>query len=255
MVTGMNNTALLLLGHGSSKHPDSSRSCRMHAEVLRDRGEFSEVHCAFLKEEPWVAEALGKIHSEHIVIVPDFLAEGYFTRQVIPGLLKLDSLPDTVRYCEPVGTHPMMQELIAQTAEELAGDWRPDETSLLLVGHGSTKNSRSKQTLLDHAQALREKGGLMEIADAWLEEEPFVRQWQETVTRDQVIVVPFLLSDGQHGGWDIPEMLGLDPAQPVHGVTHQLGGRDLRIAPALGTSVNFVKAIELVAAPPAPASR
>jgi sirohydrochlorin cobaltochelatase len=219
----------------------------MHAEVLRERGQFCEVHCAFLKEEPWVADALEKIHSEDVVIVPDFLAEGYFTRQVIPGLLKLDTLPDTVRYCAPVGTHPMMQELIAQSAEGVAGDWRPDETSLLLVGHGSTKNSHSKLTLLDHVQALREKGSFVEIVDGWLEEEPFIQQWQEVVTRNKVIVVPFLLSDGQHGGWDIPEMLGIDKTQPVHGVTHQLGGRDVRVAPALGTNVNFVKAIERVA--------
>lgn len=219
----------------------------MHAEVMRAGGLFADVHCAFLKEEPFVADALDQIISEHIVIVPDFLAEGYFTRQVIPQLLDLDSLPDTVRYCAPVGTHPMMQELIAQAVEKVAGDWRPEETSLLLVGHGSTKNSRSKQTLLDHAQGLREKGHFADIADVWLEEEPFVTQWQEIVTRDQVIVVPYLLSDGQHGGWDIPEMLGIEKTNAVHGVTHHLGGKDLRVAPALGSSAHFVKAIECIA--------
>ena len=105
--------SLLLLGHGSSKHPESSRSVRMHAEVLRQRDCFDDVHVAFLKEEPLVQDALALIDSEKITIVPDFLAEGYFTRQVIPGLLNLDALPDTVRYCDPVGTNPQMQRLIS----------------------------------------------------------------------------------------------------------------------------------------------
>ena len=216
----------------------------MHADLLREGGHFSEVHCAFLKEEPLIEDALEKIKSEKITIVPDFLAEGYFTRQVIPQLLKLDSLPDTVSYCPPVGTHPMMQKLILNAASDVAGDWRPEETSLLLIGHGSTKSSHSKQTLLDHLEALRGMGHFSEVFDLWLEEEPFVQQWQELVTLDQVIVVPFLLSDGQHGGWDIPEMLGIEKGQEIHGVTHQLGQRDLRMAPALGTSARFVEVIE-----------
>jgi len=219
----------------------------MHADLLREGGHFSEVHCAFLKEEPLIEDALEKIKSEKITIVPDFLAEGYFTRQVIPQLLKLDSLPDTVSYCSPVGTHPMMQELILSAASSVASDWRPEETSLLLIGHGSTKNSNSKQTLLDHMQAIQSKGRFAEIFDLWLEEEPFVQQWQERVTLAKVIVVPFLLSDGQHGGWDIPEMLGIEKEQEVHCVTHQLGKHDLRVAPALGASARFVEVIESVA--------
>ena len=78
---------LLLLGHGSSKHPDSSRSVREHAELLSQADCFTEVRCAFLKEEPFIEHALDGVDDEQVIIVPDFLAEGYFTRQVVPAKL------------------------------------------------------------------------------------------------------------------------------------------------------------------------
>jgi len=236
--------SLLLLGHGSSKHPESSRSVRMHAEVLSQRDCFDEVHVAFLKEEPLIQDALALIDSEKITIVPDFLAEGYFTRQVIPGLLNLEGLPDTVRYCDPVGTHPLMAKLIEDAASDVLGDWLNEDVSLLLVGHGSTKNAKSKESLLEHIKILRETTDYAQVNDLWLEEEPFVSNWKQVATKKKVIVVPFLLSDGQHGGWDIPEMIGLAKGVDVHGVTHEIDDVELRISPALGSSARFVEVIE-----------
>ncbi len=238
---------LLLLGHGSSKHPESSRSVRLHAEILRQRGCFSEVHIAFLKEDPLVKNALGLIESEEILIIPDFLAEGYFTQQAIPEMLALDSLPETVSYCDPVGTHPMIAELIDQSAQGELGDWDPFQVSLLLVGHGSTRNSQSKQTMIDHITELKKTTPFAQISDVWLEEAPFVREWASVATQKKIIVVPFLLSDGQHGGWDIPKMIGLARDMPTHGVTHEVKGRKLRISPALGTSSKWVEIIECIA--------
>lgn len=233
-------STLLLLGHGSSKHSGSSRSVKAHVELLRERGRFSAVHCGFLKEEPFIEDALGRVTSDELVIVPDFLAEGYFTRQVIPALL--GEMPDGVRYCDPVGKHPLMRELIVDAAEAELGEGERAGTSLLLVGHGSKKNVDSKQTLLDHIEVLRETSGFAQVADLWLEEEPFVSSWRDVVTEERGIVVPFLLSDGQHGGWDVPEMLGIDGE--VHGVIHALHGHSIRVAPALGTSPRFVEVIE-----------
>lgn len=216
----------------------------MHAEVLRQRGCFDEVHVAFLKEEPFVQDALVLIDSEKITIVPDFLAEGYFTRQVIPSLLDLENLPDSVTYCDPVGTHPLMAQLIDDAASDVLGDWPAEDVSLLLVGHGSTKNSKSKESLLAHIKVLRETTDYAQVSDLWLEEEPFVSNWNEVATKKKAIVIPFLLSDGQHGGWDIPEMLGLVKGLEVHGTTHEIDGVELRISPALGRSARFVEVIE-----------
>ncbi len=59
---------------------------------------------------------------------PNFISEGYFTQTVVPRELELTG-PMTKRpsgqtwnYCEPVGNHPMMTELLLKRAREVAPD-------------------------------------------------------------------------------------------------------------------------------------
>ena len=251
-MSSANHCVLLLLGHGSSTHPNSSASVKMHADALRKRGRFDEVHFAFLKEDPRIEDALGEIDSDQIVVVPDFLAEGYFTQQVIPDLLKLGTLPKPlrVRYCDPVGVHSFMQELLHQAALDVMGNWQPEDITLLVVGHGSNKNAQSKQSLLDHLAVLRGLTKFAQIADLWLEEPPLVTDWSMVATQKKIIVVPFLLSDGQHGGGDIPEAFGVGGGKgggdDIYGVTHHLGETQLRVTHSLGTFSRFAEAVEMV---------
>ena len=238
---------LLLLGHGSSKHPDSSRSVREHAEILSQTDCFAEVRCAFLKEEPLIENALDEVGEEQVIIVPDFLAEGYFTRQVVPAKLG-DKLRSANICCTPpVGTHPMMAEIINDMAREVLGDWTVEQTSLLVVGHGSGKNPCSKQSLLGHLQEVRNNTDFAQVADLWLEELPLVSSWKEVATQRHIIVIPYLLNDGQHGGWDIPAELGLSLDQQIHGQTHDVESHQIRLTPALGTSPRFAEVISQLA--------
>ena len=238
---------LLLLGPGSSKHPDSSRSVREHAEILSQTDCFAEVRCAFLKEEPLIENALDGVGEEQVIIVPDFLAEGYFTRQVVPAKLG-DKLRSANICCTPpVGTHPMMAEIINDMAREVLGDWTVEQTSLLVVGHGSGKNPCSKQSLLGHLQEVRNNTDFAQVADLWLEELPLVSSWKEVATKRHIIVIPYLLNDGQHGGWDIPAELGLSLDQQIHGQTHDVESHQIRLTPALGTSPRFAEVISQLA--------
>ena len=211
--------------------------------MLEQSGDFDEVRCAFLKEEPFIDHCLDGLEGKQVIVVPDFLAEGYFTRQVIPAKLAVHPAWKNCRCAPPVGTHPLMAELIGDAAFDLLGGWLAEETSLLVVGHGSGKNACSKQTLLHHLNALRGSNKWAQVADVWLEEPPRVGDWMQVVTNRQVIVVPYFLNDGQHGGWDIPADLGIARDVNSHGLTHQLDGHELRLAPALGTSLRFADAI------------
>ncbi len=236
-MSGLRNTTLLILGHGSSKHPESSSSVRFHAEVLKAGGVFADVRCAFLKEEPLVDHCLDGLGDTPVVIVPDFLAEGYFTRQVVPAKLAAQQGWENCRCSPPVGSHPLMGELIDAAATDLLGQWSAANTSLLVIGHGSGKNPCSKQTLLHHLGEIRTQKKWGQVADLWLEELPRVDEWTQVASKRQVIVVPYLLNDGQHGGWDIPADLGIEG--PAHDCTHEFRGHQLRLSPALGTSPRF----------------
>jgi len=84
----MNSTdqsALLIVAHGSSVNPDSSAPTLAHAAEIRRRNVFAEVECAFWKEEPSLRDALFLFDPQSIreVYLPNLICEGYFTETVI----------------------------------------------------------------------------------------------------------------------------------------------------------------------------
>ena len=110
------NSALLIVGHGSTQNPDSSTPYCEHAEEVRRRGVFAEVHCCFWKEEPSLRDAFYLFDAEEIYVVPDFISEGYFTQDVIPRELGLSG-PTTV-----IGGSLLVSGALGATAVEvLAG--------------------------------------------------------------------------------------------------------------------------------------
>ena len=125
--------ALFIAGHGSTENPDSSVPYFDHADEIRRRGLFAEVHCIFWKEEPSFREAWYLTDCEEIYVVPDFISEGYFTEEVIPRELGLAERGQTlfpkiqqkngrqIHYCGPVGTHARMTEVILARAQEAVG--------------------------------------------------------------------------------------------------------------------------------------
>src|SRR5437667_9002198 len=137
-----NKTSLLIVGHGSTVNPDSSGPTLAHAAEIRRRKVFAEVECAFWKEEPSLRDALFLFDPEtirEVYVVPNFISEGYFTQTVIPRELKLNGRitergdGQTWKYCEPVGNHPLMTELLVQRAHEIAPGAPEAETTLLIV--------------------------------------------------------------------------------------------------------------------------
>ncbi|MEM7603630.1 MAG: CbiX/SirB N-terminal domain-containing protein, partial [Verrucomicrobiota bacterium] len=85
----LQESALIILGHGSTENPDSSAPTFQHADSIRDRSIFGEVHCAFWKEETSFRQLDYLTERETLYIVPNFISEGYFTRDVIPRELEL----------------------------------------------------------------------------------------------------------------------------------------------------------------------
>ena len=90
------DSALLIIGHGSTLNPDSSAPTHQNAAAIRARGIFGEVVCAFWKEEPSMTEVFETVDSAEIYVVPNFISEGYFCQQVLPRELRLTG-PTTLR--------------------------------------------------------------------------------------------------------------------------------------------------------------
>jgi sirohydrochlorin cobaltochelatase len=252
-VSAKKSSALLIVGHGSTVNPDSSAPTLTHASEIRRRGIFADVACCFWKEEPSLRDALlffrdPAIHD--VYVVPNFISEGYFTRTVIPRELELTG-PATKRtngqtwkYCEPTGNHRGMTELLLQRARAVAPDISAAETTLLIVGHGTSLNDNSAVAAKRQAEMIRARGEYAAVLNVYMEEPPLVSDWRALTQTRNVVVVPFFVSDGLHSHEDIPVMLGINSAShPPSANPHQLQGRSLFYSTAIGTEPKFADVI------------
>jgi sirohydrochlorin cobaltochelatase len=283
-MTSNKHSALLIVAHGSTVNPDSSAPTVEHAAEIRRRKIFVKVECAFWKEEPSLRDALFLFDPESIrevYVVPNFISEGYFTQTVVPRELELNgritkrSNGQIWKYCEPVGNHSMMMELLLKRARDVAPDAAPAETSLLIVAHGTDLNENSAVAAKREAEKIRALGKYATVLNVYMEEPPLVSDWRNLTETSNVVVVPFFISDGLHSYEDIPRLLGIasrhperseakskDPAEISLGSTtgsidsarddylaygrevfrrnpYRIDGRNLFYAPSIGTDPGF----------------
>jgi len=264
------DAALLIVAHGSTVNPDSSAPTLAHAAEIRRRKIFADVECAFWKEEPSLRDALFLFDPESIrkvYVVPNFISEGYFTQTVVPRELELNgritkrSNDQIWRYCEPVGNHPLMTELLLKRARDVAPGAIPAETSLLIVAHGTDLNENSAVAAKREAEKIRALGKYAAVLNVYMEEPPLVSDWRKLTETPNVVVVPFFISDGLHSYEDIPELLGIvvaaggdlerqgpPPPATAHGEIfrqnpYAIDGRKLFYAPSIGTDPGFADII------------
>jgi len=269
-------SALLIVGHGSTVNPGSSAPTLAHAAEIRRRKVFGDVGCAFWKEEPSLRDALFLFDPESIrevCVVPNFISEGYFTQTVIPRELELSGRitkrpsGQVWKYCEPVGNHSRMTELLLKRAGEVAQDVSPAQTTLLIVAHGTDLNENSAVAAKREAEKIRAIGKYAAVLNVYMEEPPLVSNWKKLTTAPNVVVVPFFISDGLHSYEDIPVLLGItekrstrlrSPGRPMarQATTspaacgevfrrnpYNIDGRALFYAPSIGTDPGFADII------------
>jgi sirohydrochlorin cobaltochelatase len=212
------DAALLIVAHGSTVNPDSSAPTLAHAAEIRPRKIFAHVECAFWKEEPSLRDALFLFDPDlirEVHVVPNFISEGYFTQTVVPRELELNGRltkrenGQIWKYCEPVGNHPLMTELLLKRASEVAPGIDAADTSLLIVAHGTDLNENSAAAAKREAEKIRALGKYASVLNVYMEEPPLVSDWRKLTKTHNVVVVPFFISDGLHSYEDIPVLLGI----------------------------------------------
>jgi len=262
MVEPKPDAALLIVGHGSTVNPDSSAPTLAHAAAIQRRGIFADIQCAFWKEEPSLRDAIFLFDPETIKIVyvvPNFISEGYFTQMVIPRELELDGRVtkrangQIWNYGEPVGSHPLMTELLVQRGREIAPDVPEAETSFLIVAHGTDLNENSAVAAKREAEKIRGLHRYANVLNVYMEEFPLVSDWKLLTSTPNVIVVPFFISDGLHTYQDIPILLGiagersLFPGRKRDEVfrrgPYQIDNRSLFYASSIGTDLRVADII------------
>jgi sirohydrochlorin cobaltochelatase len=253
-MTSKDQTTLLIVGHGSTVNPHSSAPTWAHAREIDRRKIFAEVRCAFWKEEPSLRDARFFFPDRtirEVFVVPNFISEGYFTQTVIPRELELEGLVTTRAngqtwiYCEPVGSNPIVTELLLARAHEIAPDAKPSETALLIVAHGTELNDNSAIAAKREAERIRARGEFAAVGNAYMEESPLIAEWDQLTTAPNVIVVPFFIADGLHSYEDIPKLLGIESQgkDVFRKNPHRIRGCSLYYGKAIGTDPRFADII------------
>ena len=231
------DAALVLLGHGSTKNADSSAPVFQHAAELRRRKFFAEVREAFWKQEPQVQTVLPAITAPRVFVVPLFISEGYFSEDVIPKALgfQLSSDPNSrithhasriTHYCQPVGTHASMTDVLLARAREVVAKFpfprapKAKDTTLFIAGHGTEQNDNSRKSIERQVELIRARNEYAEVHAAFMEEEPRIGGIYQVAQTRNVVMVPFFISDGLHAQEDIPVLLG----EPERLVRERLAG-------------------------------
>jgi sirohydrochlorin ferrochelatase len=117
-------TALLLIAHGS-RHKEANDDLLDLAARLRAAGPYAIVEPAYLElAEPTIEQAGKRCieqHAEQVILLPYFLSAGVHVRRDL--LAHRDRLAHTnphldVRLAEPLGRHPLLQEIVSERAVE-----------------------------------------------------------------------------------------------------------------------------------------
>ena len=263
------DAALVILGHGTTMNSESAAPVLLHVAELRRRRFFAEVREAFWKQPPQIKEVLADISARRIFIVPMFISEGYFSDEVIPKELGFGpATQESVRvqrreaqvliYCNPVGTHPSMTNVLLARAKEVVEKFPfpraplPKDTTLFIAGHGTERNSNSRKPVELQVELIRAKNLYADVQAVFMEEEPRINAIHQLAQTKNIVVVPFFISDGLHVREDIPVMLGaparivkkrLEEGQPPWRNPTEIKDRLIWFAPSVGSAPQMVEVI------------
>jgi sirohydrochlorin cobaltochelatase len=227
------DAVLVVLGHGTDLNDQSAVPVLQHAAELRRRKIFAAVREAFWKQEPRIHGVLAEIAAPRVFIAPLFISEGYFSDKAIPDGLGFgesrithhdapakDHPLCTWYYCQPIGTHDRMTQIILSRAEGVVRQFpfprapKLAETTLFIAGHGTERNANSRQAIEHQAGLIRARRIYAAVETVFMEEEPRIADCHRLARTKNCVVVPFFISDGLHVVEDIPVLLG-EPATSV----------------------------------------
>lgn len=198
--------ALVLCAHGIRGGVGAAAE---HAERIAARGLFAEVHACALKGAPRLSEVVAAVKAPEILFAPLLMAEGYTLEAMLRKLAGASAHGVRVTVCRPIGVHPRLADMIAAKALALcaARAWRPADTALLIVGHGTERHPDSGATARGHAAQISMQRIFAEVAVGFLDEEPRVPEATDALRVAHCVAVGLFVDAGEHGEEDIPALL------------------------------------------------
>ena len=203
---GCATATLVLCGHGTG---GEGGVLDRHAGLIRDRGLFAEIRVCSLYAEPELEAVLDTTGAADICVVPWLMCAGYTMDRMAERIAR-HPMVGRISLAEPVGSLPGIAELASDIAEQACKErgWRPAGTGLLVIGHGSERNSVSAETTRRHAARIAAANRFAEVATAFLDETPSPAEALAGLSAPHCIAVGLFAERSLHGEDDVPRLLG-----------------------------------------------
>ena len=200
---------LVLCGHGTR---GAGGVLERHAAAIRSRKLFADVRVCSLYSTPEIGAVLDSVDTAEVIVVPWLMCAGY-TMDRLAERIAAHRRADRVMLAEPAGSPSGIADLAADIAERACAgrSWRPARTGLLLVGHGSGRNTVSAETTRRHAARIAAAGKFAAVATAFLDEAPSPAEALARLNAALCVAVGLFAERSLHGEYDVPRLLGAAP--------------------------------------------
>jgi len=212
--------AVVLVTHGDRAGPAPNRALASHTNAIYQRAQFCCVTGGVLKGEPLIEEALQQAVQAGpslILIYPLFMSSGYFVETVLARRITEGDLPVPVKVLPPIGLSTRLPKLLWKRSLEVAclAEFSPEDTRLLLTGHGSKIGRTSAQATEHAARQLVDFSVFNKVQTAFLEEPPLLQN-QLAADRGPTVIAGFFASDGLHAYDEVPAAIEETGANAVY---------------------------------------
>lgn len=197
----------MLCAHGVDDGPGAAAR---HAAAIARRGLFAEVRACALRGRPTPAEAVGAVAGAEVHVVPFLMADGYLTRELLPGALAgLGRDGRRIVVHRPVGGDPRLAALLAAKAGTACArrGWRAADTALLLIGHGTPRDPGSRASAEAQAARIAADGPFATAVAAFLEDAPGLPETLARLDGRRCVAVGLFADAGPHGSDDVRRLL------------------------------------------------
>ena len=237
----MSEFGVMLAAHGAGDgSPANRRVSELATELCRVLGGM-EVVVGLRLGSPSFADALAGLACRDVIVVPAMTSDGYFRRAVLPEALEPIARRKQMRLrvTPPLGTHPEIPAIAAEGIRDACDrcDHPIEGATLIVVGHGTRRSARSHEATYGLVEALRQRLRFESVEPAFLDEPPLLENVAQEHLDRPLVVLPFLLGGGGHARVDIPQRVGLDPAECVDTPVRV---RDVLLVGPLGDSPRLV---------------
>jgi len=200
---------LLIAAHGERSPDATNDGVRRIAQAVAAHRLVEEVAVGFINGTPAIGEAFVTLTAPKVMVYPLFASSGYFTRDRLVQLL--DEANDEGRNVEmlpPLGLDPGLPDLVLDRATKIAraNGFALEASTVILLAHGSRRNSASREATEQVARAIEGRAAFRNVGIALLEERPFMDEAMAAVEGPAVVVGMFS-GEGMHGARDAPRLI------------------------------------------------